>query len=83
MKTSHMHTTPSGYPACVNGPANLKSPANTDEQKPSYYVEESSFFPYSCASSNDCTGMKSHPVPFESIENVPYQDLYPYLPPKL
>lgn len=80
-ESSQTHT--SDYPACANGPANLESPANTGQTgNISYYVEETSFFPYSCASSNECTGMKNHSVPFENIENVPYQELYPYLPPK-
>lgn len=84
MKTPHLHTNSSGYPACVNGPANLKSPADAASPGGSaYYVEETSFFPYSCASSNDCTGMKNHPVPFEHVEDEPYRELYPYLPPKL
>lgn len=82
MKKESSHPRTSGYPACDRGPINLKSPADTEQNDYSYYVEETSFFPYSCASSNECTGMKNHSVPFDSVEHVPYQELYPYLPPK-
>ena len=79
-KTSN--TRISGYPTCDRGPINLESPADSGQNECSYYVEETSFFPYSCASSNECTGMNNHSVPFDTIEHVPYQELYPYLPPK-
>lgn len=81
MKTPYLHNPASGYPKSVHGPAAFKSPADSaDAAATSYYVEESSCFPFSCASSNDCTGIKTHDLPVETVEKIPYQELYPYLP---
>ncbi len=84
MKMPYMHNPASGYPASVHGPAARKSPAESanNAAATSYYVEETSYFPFSCALSNDCTGMKTHSVPFTEIEDMPYRELYPYLPPQ-
>lgn len=75
--------TNTGYPNSVNGPAKMNSPAeNAHHGEFSYYEEETSIFPFSCTSSSDCTGLNTHPIPFNEIEHLPYQEIYPYLPPK-
>lgn len=91
MKTPDFYDNQPGYPAHAEGPARLKSPAasaSSNAAAPAfadaaYHVEESSCFPFSCTCANDCTGIKNHPVPGEETDDMPYGELYPFLPPKL
>ncbi len=70
-----------GYPSSVSGPAKKTSPAKAvSNGSTAYYEKETSVFPFSCSSTTDCTGIKTHSIPFEEVEHIPYQEIYPYLP---